>query len=375
MDFSSIKLYRDSDEPLHLQLTSALRRLILSGSGHDFLPSERSLSELLKLNRSTVHRAYEALIQEGIVFMGSNRQFEFLPGAKRRLAGAFPSIGVLLPETFSQYILRNNGSSLNYLKGVFDRAAELECSVFMLQIPPPGSSEEEVESFIENNFHKLLGIIHLGGRECLDDKPLELVLRRTELPQVFISGFPLFPHIGAVYTDFTAAGKEFARLLLKSGCRKVGIISNEYTPQSIYRYTAGSRSAEMKKILRSCGLEIDENWDITISSNASPVSELEKRYVDGVVLPEAFWCLNDDIAMQTLDFFREKQISVPDDLQIAGFDGTFVSEGLGSIVQQFPRIGAGAVDLLWEHFEYGINDKNRCRCVEALFFAGKTIKD
>ena len=375
MDYSSIKLYRSSDEPLHLQLTKQLRRLALSSSAPSPLPSERSLCELLKLNRSTVHRAYETLLQEGVVAATAKRQLEFLPGAKRRLAGAFPSVGVLLPESFSSFIDWNNGSGLRYLKGIFDRAAELECAVFILQIPPPESSEKEVNAFIEGNFHKLIGIIHLGGRECHNDKPLEQVFKYDKLPPIFISGEPLLPHIGSVYTDFTAAGKEFGELLLKNNCRKIGIIISCGDPrESGYRYTALSRGALMKKLLTSCGLEIDGKWDISLPAHHSPEEELEKRFQKGIPLPDVFWCVNDTIAAEVMNFFKAKQLRVPEDIQIAGFDGTFVAEGLSSISQQFHQLGAEAVNLLWEHFEYGINEKNRFRCVEARFYPGKTIK-
>ena len=153
MEFTPIKLRRGADEPLHLQLAEELRRYLLDNSVKcEFLPSERSLCEQLKLNRSTVHRAYENLLQRGVVRQCPNKKLEVIPGAKKILAGAFPSIGVLLPEKFSLYVEHNNGSTLRYLKGIFDRAAERECSIYTLQIPPPETPEKEMRTFIESNF-------------------------------------------------------------------------------------------------------------------------------------------------------------------------------------------------------------------------------
>ena len=377
MDLSSIKLYRESDEPLHLQLAGQLRRRILSHPGATlFLPSERSLSLALKLNRSTVHRAYEALLQEGAVRMCSNRKLEILPGAKRRLAGAFPSIGVLLPEKFSLYVERNNGSTLHYLKGIFDRAAELNCSIYTLEIPSPETPADEVNAFIGNVFHKLIGIIHLGGRQITPDKPLETVFECNDLPQIFLSGVSAFPHIGSVYTDFTAAALELVKKLKKSNCRSVGLLSfKESGGNRLFTYAADSRLEKMKSIFISNGFQVDEKWEIASSSPEDMAEMLDRTRRISPALPDFFWCMNDDIALRALEYFKSNGISVPQDVQIAGYDGIAPDSPLTTIAQRFDLLGAGAVDLLMEHFESGINNNNRIKTVEAFLIPGSTIKE
>ena len=86
MDCTNIRLDRYSGEPLHIQLAGQLRRCILdTGSCRiSRLPSERSLCEKLNLNRSTVHRAYETLLNDGIVTSCPNRQLAVAPQATTR---------------------------------------------------------------------------------------------------------------------------------------------------------------------------------------------------------------------------------------------------------------------------------------------------
>lgn len=376
MDLSSIKLYRESDEPLHLQLAGQLRRRILSHPGHTpFLPSERSLCLALKLNRSTVHRAYEALLQEGAVRMCPNKKLEILPGAKRRLAGAFPSIGVLLPEKFSLYVERNNGSTLHYLKGIFDRAAELNCSIYTLEIPSPETPLSEVNAFIDNVFHKLIGIIHLGGRQITPDKPLEMVFARKDLPQIFLSGTSAFSHIGSVYTDFSTAALELIEKLKKNNCRTVGLLSlREFSENGLFTYAANSRLDKMKSLFISNGFTVDEKWEISTPSPDGVAELLDKRRRLSPALPDFFWCMNDDIALRALEYFKNAGVSVPQEVQIAGFDGIAPDSLLATIAQRFDLLGAGAVDLLMEHFESGINNNNRVKTVEAFLLSGSTIR-
>lgn len=60
---------RTSDEPMHRQIYSALRRFILDGqiAQHTLLPSTRSLAEDLKVGRNTVIAAYDQLLAEGFI--------------------------------------------------------------------------------------------------------------------------------------------------------------------------------------------------------------------------------------------------------------------------------------------------------------------
>lgn len=64
-----ITINRSSDTPIYLQIKNQIRDMINAGElpkGY-ILPPERSLSELLKVNRSTVVKAYSGLKSEGLV--------------------------------------------------------------------------------------------------------------------------------------------------------------------------------------------------------------------------------------------------------------------------------------------------------------------
>ena len=63
----AIRIDRESAVPLHLQVTSELRRAIASGAISGRLPSSRALAHQAGVSRNTVLRAYEALSEAGIV--------------------------------------------------------------------------------------------------------------------------------------------------------------------------------------------------------------------------------------------------------------------------------------------------------------------
>ena len=91
--------------------------------------------------------------------------------ARKQLQGNFPVIGVILPEKFSLYVKRQ--LSLEYLKGIIDRATECGVSAIMLNPPLPGADESVIDDFIATHCASLSGIIHLGSRGYEKDNVLE----------------------------------------------------------------------------------------------------------------------------------------------------------------------------------------------------------
>ena len=65
-----ISLNRDSTTPLYQQLRNQIRDQIISGELTDGfkLPSERQLVERLEIHRNTVKKAYEQLMEEGLIY-------------------------------------------------------------------------------------------------------------------------------------------------------------------------------------------------------------------------------------------------------------------------------------------------------------------
>ena len=65
-----IKLDYKSSKPLHEQITSGIKELIICGalSKDEQLPSVRDLSVSLTVNPNTVQRAYKTLEAEGIIY-------------------------------------------------------------------------------------------------------------------------------------------------------------------------------------------------------------------------------------------------------------------------------------------------------------------
>lgn len=70
-----MKLERNADTPLHLQIQAFLRERILSNKlkSDEHIPSERDLAEELSVSRMTVRQALNALREEGLIYQKRGR--------------------------------------------------------------------------------------------------------------------------------------------------------------------------------------------------------------------------------------------------------------------------------------------------------------
>ena len=100
---TSFQLDKDSNIPLHQQISNKLRELILSNSitPGTKIPSHRDLAELLGVSRNTIVTAIEQLISEGYLISKVG-------------AGSF--VSQELPEDYLQFSAVENGKTIEYIE-------------------------------------------------------------------------------------------------------------------------------------------------------------------------------------------------------------------------------------------------------------------
>ena len=372
-----IVIDKDAPGPMYMQLYRELAKQVREHPPNvpAVLPSERTFCTALGLNRATVHRAYEEFIKAGVVERQPNKSLILLPRARKSLEHCVPAIGLLLPEFFSSYIERKHSTGIQYIKGIFDRAAALNYAVSVFQLPPPEATLEEMRSFIDTRLSVLSGIIHLGNRGQMNDPALLSIVSYTGIPQVCINSHtPENPNVGCICCDFKGAAEKLCRLMKKKKIRTCGVVSQHELPfeehgSPNFRYLVETRPAQIAEYLTAGGITVPDDWNYAYLQNFDDFLERRKKGT----LPDALWCVNDAMAAQLEEWCRKCGIKVPDELKIVGFDGSDHNSSLTTVRQPFSTLGALAVDTLLEHFEYGINQNNRFRCAEAELIQGKTL--
>lgn len=357
---SEISIDKKSPEPFHLQLYKTLKRVIIKHrleAGYA-LPSERQLSNEFELNRNTVHRAYKALQDEGFASNRPGSRGLFISqDAKNLYQPSFPCIGILLTCSFSDFISRGSKLGMNYLSGVIDRANELNHSTMIVNLPHIATSKEKILEWRNDLISHLDGIIYFGDRNIKDDFAFESLVTYKNLPQVFVSGSSEHSNVSNVIPDVRSGGGAAAELLRENGHRKVGMLIFGTERDWGFMNISHERKHIMKRCFELCGIQVKPGWIARECNDLTGITRELDRILSLNDAPTAFWCQNDFTAICALDYFKSRNIRIPEDISLFGFDdteeATKSNPPLTSIRTGTYTIGRNAVDLVTDLFQNG----------------------
>ena len=145
-----------------------------------------------------------------------------------------------------------------------------------------------------------------------------------------------------IYCDYYWGGRMAMEHLLECGCKHIVCIKG---PQ--YRYSARSRYQSYSDVCRELGIkERTVECDYDFDQGIAMTEELLERFpdVDGII------ACNDIVAISTYKVLHKRNISVPETIQLIGFDdisfATLLSPELTTICQPVKEMAEKAVELI-----------------------------
>ena len=155
----------------------------------------------------------------------------------------------------------------------------------------------------------------------------------------------LSPSIPVVSSDNYAGGVLAAETLVKSGAQNIIMITGNDNSNS----PTGLRHAGFASILPDAPI-------INVSSDFSPIrKEMEIKSILTQQKPDAIFASDDLTAILVMKIADELGISIPEDLKVIGYDGTYFIEKffprLTTIKQPLQEIAHLTVDLLLQKIE------------------------
>lgn len=182
-------------------------------------------------------------------------------------------------------------------------------------------------------------------------------MQKSDFPHVLIDRTFAKNNSTSVSVDNFGGGQLAARHLLSQGVEKFGILS--ISPEHIS--TIKERENGFCETLKLSNIEISENCFLRIPFNNMEESlkkQMLKLYQNGNI-PEAFFCLNNNLTAACLQTLKSLNIKVPDDILLLGFDDmqfyNFTQPSISAISQPIEMIGEKAFELLLEQ----INNPNK----------------
>ena len=360
LDENSLK---PTGEEVYRLLKNILETDALSAVGKLML-SERQLALKSGLDRTSVHKIYLKLVDDGFL--------ELLTGGRlyritsKIIASSYNCIGIALPIRFSDYIHATNYPQQHqrYYDGIVDRATELGFATKPIYLPPPNTPISDIRTFFAQELPKLTGVIHLGDRGLTYDPALRELLTQNQLPQIFINSEVDNPQIGSISYDHTSIINAVSHFFKERGHHKLAIVSPRYSEAVYCQYTM-IYLKEMAELFRQAGMNVKKTWEIEFPDNPT-IKFLDKKIIKLLKepdLPTAFWCRNDKIALKLIEILQNMGYQIPQDFSVIGFDNVVEGEEstprLTTLQNPIYTCGSASVDMVLEHKRNGVNDQNR----------------
>jgi DNA-binding LacI/PurR family transcriptional regulator len=322
------------------QLANSLRQSIEKGDyiSGQALASERELTESTGFSRTTVRRAIQILVEQGILqtVQGSGtfvRQALTNSTAARILGLIVPSINNPYYGELT-YAIEREATARGYqlLVGQFRYSTNSEADYLL--------------RYAENESVKGILVVPDPDQPPVDSYNY---LAQMSKPLVFVSRVIGGVQADSVIPDRVAGAYELVNYLINLGHRNIAYIRG--IPPIF-----DSQKLGYERALREAGLPISE--DLIVSLN-SPGDEAGEKGVDVLFQRQvrftAIFARNDNTAVGVNRKLRQLGLRVPEEISIAGFDNTEISAqlqpALTTVDTAVQEVGRLALSLLLDRIE------------------------
>ena len=223
------------------------------------------------------------------------------------------------------------------------RGVEQECWRRGYAVMIAGANPSNAEAVLTDMAGRVDGFaLFFAG--MADDAEVRRVAER--LPVVLLSG-PGDDALSTVRVDNAAGMRALTRHLVDThGLRHLRFVGPTYDSDRMERYDA------FRDTLRTAKLPVARRPLAAAGDHREAISDLMERNE----LPDAFVCVNDDVALALMDTLRELKIDVPGQVAVTGFDGIvagrLVSPQLTTVRQPMEAMGATVVRVLIDRIEH-----------------------
>lgn len=233
----------------------------------------------------------------------------YVPRASVRRSVTTTFIGLLVEKL--PLPLHSDHFYAEVTQGVQSEAERLGYSLVLTVVDPtqPGLPRAVAEQHVA-------GVVAMGGGDITD--ALLDAISTEGLPLVTIDNQSVSQQIDCVVTDNQRGAYTIVSHLIELGHRRIAIILGAEKYKSL-----GERYAGYRQALFEAGIPFDQNFVQPSLSQGVPLKGYREmlRLLECDPLPTAIFAVSDRTALGALEALRERDIAVPAQISIVGFDG------------------------------------------------------
>lgn len=165
----------------------------------------------------------------------------------------------------------------------------------------------------------------------------------ANLPTVLLGSHPRRHDVPVIDVENAASTAKVVGHMLDTGCERVGVLQGKVDRVDMDLRLEGYELAHQER-----GLEFDQG--LRFQGDFSRQSGYGLTYEVIAAKPDAIFCGNDEMAIGLYRGLMERGVRVPEDICLAGFDGTASLEVAGpdltTVIQPFEELAERAVQSL-----------------------------
>ena len=246
------------------------------------------------------------------------------------------TIGILIPDISSQVYPE-------VVRGAEDVANIYDYNVILCNSDFDLDKEKEYLRVLKEKM--VDGVIYMSS--SLNEEILDLINELT-INTVLVETKDKDGVLPSVTIDNVKAAYDSTKHLIDKGCKKIAFIGTNKENENENAWS--KRFDGYVKALTDAGLEVNEDLmyfnNLKVSSGALGVEEIlsKDKEIDGIV------CASDEIAMGAINKLREKEISVPNQVKVVGFNDIYSASifypSITTVSQPMYDMGSVAMRML-----------------------------
>lgn len=262
------------------------------------------------------------------------RRLNYIPNASARSLSMkrTETIGMLLPDMHGEFFSE-------IIRGA-DAVAHKER--YHLLVSASHSNKEELETAIKMMSGRVDGLILMSPH--LDSETLVGRYLKS-IPTVILSSSQAGGMHDSIRIDNVGAARQVVRHLISLGHRRIAIVKGDPGNEDGEERLAGYHAE-----LRANSIDIRDELIVAGDFTAQSGHAAGRILLDLKSRPTAIFASNDEMAIGVLRHLRERGVSVPNEISVAGFDDIQISSlihpSLTSIHVNISELGSLAVERL-----------------------------
>jgi len=341
-------------ETLTINIRKTLTRKLLAGQipvgGR--IPTESELAKNFRVSLTTVRRAVEGLVHDGLLIRRQGSGTYVADGRRRRRQ----TIGLVIPETrFSPFYMQ--------MAAAMEPCLRTDNYAAVLLVA------EDIDAFhqaLRNARSELDGLIVCGYLIHHDE------LRKEGIPYV-LAGTETQADADCVCFDMKSGAATAVRHLIDLGHRRILFFSNHCPTRIVHpkqedfgiNMETDGRYLGYRQAMAQAGLETSPDWVFQAGpSRRSGYETMKQILTQRRIEFSAVFAGTDTIADGAAQTLREAGLGVPADVSLVGCDNLQDAAdhvlGLTTIDLRIDQAARRAVELLIERIEHPRDDEFRC---------------